>query len=160
MQIGSESADLLASAGFSEASPLSGEDAAEPDFGPSCQDLLAEDFADACINSGVAPTCAMILRLADRLLSEAPDLDDRFASGKSVSAGLHQKGSGGLRKVSSSHPTSVRLINQFVSHVAPIIFSPVLSLSMVLNHRPIVTSETLFSRIWSSPSLVSLEVSF
>ena len=160
MQIGSASADLLASAGFSEASPLSGEDAAEPDFGPSCQDLLAEDFADACINSGVAPTCAMILRLADRLLSEAPDLDDRFASGKSVSAGLHQKGSGGLRKVSSSHPTSVRLINQFVSHVAPDhVFSSFVIIDGVESpaHRDLRNS---FLPNLVIPSLASLEVSF
>ena len=89
------------------------------DFGPSAPALSAEIFAQQILAGQLDLTCASVLQIADLLLCECPDLDDRFAVGKSVSAGLHQSGRGGLRKSSKSHPLSVQVVTRFISKVAP-----------------------------------------
>ena len=59
------------------------------------------------------------MRLADLLLSEAPDSDGRFSQGRSVSAGLYHRHKLGLRRLCTSHPQSVRALNSFVTFLAP-----------------------------------------
>ena len=65
------------------------------------------------------PSCSDILLLAESLLHEAPDLDDRFESGKSVSAGLFFRFKPGARKVCVSHPLSVQAVNRLIRALAP-----------------------------------------
>ena len=60
-----------------------------------------------------------ILLLAEALLRESPDLDDRFESGKSVSAGLFFRFKPGARKICVSHPSSVRAVNRLIRALAP-----------------------------------------
>ncbi|CAE7316944.1 unnamed protein product, partial [Symbiodinium microadriaticum] len=50
---------------------------------------------------------------------ETPDLDERFSSGGSVSAGAYFRHKTGLRKACSSHPMSVRVINSFITFMSP-----------------------------------------
>ena len=65
------------------------------------------------------PSCTDILFLAEALLREAPDLDDRFESGKSVSAGLFFRFKPGARKLCASHPKSVQAVNKLIRALAP-----------------------------------------
>ncbi|CAE7894101.1 unnamed protein product [Symbiodinium microadriaticum] len=60
-----------------------------------------------------------ILDDASALLRESPDLDDRFESGKSVSAGLFFRFKPGARKICVSHPSSVRAVNRLIRALAP-----------------------------------------
>ena len=52
-------------------------------------------------------------------LRETPDLDDRFSSGGSVSAGAYFRHKTGLRKACTSHPLSVKAINSFINFLSP-----------------------------------------
>ena len=74
------------------------------------------------LDSGSVPTCADVLCLAEALLRESPDLDDRFESGKSVSAGLFFRFKPGARKLCVSHPASVRAVNRLIRALAPNVF--------------------------------------
>ena len=65
------------------------------------------------------PSCSDILFLAEALLRESPDLDDRFESGKSVSAGLFFRFKPGARKICVSHPSSVQAVNRLIRALAP-----------------------------------------
>ena len=91
---------------------------APPDFAaPSVSS--AEAFASQILEASSAPSCSDILLLADALICEAPDLDDRFESGKSVSAGPFFRFKPGARKVCISHPASVRAVNRLIRVLAP-----------------------------------------
>ncbi|CAE7307255.1 unnamed protein product [Symbiodinium sp. CCMP2592] len=93
-----------------------------PDFAPVVSGTSqsdAESFADSILSGSVALSCTSVERLADLLLQEAPDLDDRFSSGASVSAGLYHRIKVGLRKVCGSHPASVRVLNSLISSISP-----------------------------------------
>ncbi|CAE7451467.1 unnamed protein product [Symbiodinium sp. CCMP2592] len=93
-----------------------------PDFAPVASESSqseAESFADSILSKSVALSCKSVERLADLLLQEAPDLDDRFSSGASVSAGLYHRIKVGLRKVCGSHPSSVRVLNSLISSMSP-----------------------------------------
>ncbi|CAE7282297.1 unnamed protein product, partial [Symbiodinium microadriaticum] len=95
-----------------EAAPKVGFDA-PPDFAAPSESS-AERIASTLLEAISAPSCADILHLAEALLCEAPDLDDRFESGKSVSAGLFFRFKPGVRKVCVSHPSSVQAINRLI----------------------------------------------
>ncbi|CAE7031915.1 unnamed protein product, partial [Symbiodinium sp. KB8] len=86
---------------------------APPDFAAPSESS-AEALASKFLVASSAPSCSDILLLAEALLYEAPDLDDRFESGKSVSAGLFFRFKPGARKVCVSHPLSVRAINRLI----------------------------------------------
>ena len=91
---------------------------APPDFAAPSESS-AEVLASTLLEAFSAPSCSDILHLAEALLCEAPDLDDRFESGKSVSAGLFFRFKPGARKVCASHPLSVRAINRLIRALAP-----------------------------------------
>ena len=91
---------------------------APPDFAAPSESS-AEVLASTLLEAVSAPSCSDILLLAEALLCEAPDLDDRFESGKSVSAGLFFRFKPGARKVCVSHPSSVRAINRLIRALAP-----------------------------------------
>ena len=91
---------------------------APPDFAaPSA--LSAEVLASRLLDGASVPSCTDILFLAEALLREAPDLDDRFESGKSVSAGLFFRFKPGARKLCVSHPKSVQAVNKLIRALAP-----------------------------------------
>ena len=89
-----------------------------PDFAAPFEPS-AEALASKILAAPSAPSCVDILRLAEALLCEAPDLDDRFESGKSVSAGLFFRFKPGARKVCVSHPLSVQAVNRLIRALAP-----------------------------------------
>ncbi|OLP79315.1 hypothetical protein AK812_SmicGene40408 [Symbiodinium microadriaticum] len=100
-----------------DAAPKVGLDA-PPDFAAPSESS-AEALASQILAASSAPSCSDILLLAEALLREAPDLDDRFESGKSVSAGLFFRFKPGARKVCVSHPSSVRAVNRLIRALAP-----------------------------------------
>ncbi len=91
---------------------------APPDFAAPSEPS-AEALASKFLAASSVPSCTDILRLAEALLHEAPDLDDRFESGKSVSAGLFFRFKPGARKVCVSHPLSVQAVNRLIRAFAP-----------------------------------------
>ncbi|CAE7378217.1 unnamed protein product, partial [Symbiodinium necroappetens] len=76
-------------------------------------------LASRLLDDASVPSCSDILVLAEALLRESPDLDDRFESGKSVSAGLFFRFKPGARKICISHPLSVRVVNRLIRALAP-----------------------------------------
>ena len=91
---------------------------APPDFAAPSEPS-AEALASKFLAASSVPSCTDILRLAEALLHEAPDSDDRFESGKSVSAGLFFRFKPGARKVCVSHPLSVQAVNRLIRAFAP-----------------------------------------
>ena len=91
---------------------------APPDFAAPSEPS-AEALASKFLAASSVPSCTDILLLAEALLHEAPDLDDRFESGKSVSAGLFFRFKPGARKVCVSHPLSVQAVNRLIRAFAP-----------------------------------------
>ena len=92
-----------------------------PDFAAWDRDcvLTAETFARSLLDKSVPVACEYVRQLADLLLQETPDLDERFSSGGSVSAGAYFRHKTGLRKACSSHPLSVQVINSFITFLSP-----------------------------------------
>ena len=91
---------------------------APPDFAAPSEPY-AETLASKFLTASSVPSCSDILLLAEALLHEAPDLDDRFESGNSVSAGLFFRFKPGARKVCKSHPLSVQAVNRLICALAP-----------------------------------------
>ena len=91
---------------------------APPDFAAPFEPS-AEALASKFLAASSVPSCPDILLLAEALLREAPDLDDRFESGKSVSAGPFFRFKPGARKVCVSHPSSVQAVNRLIRALAP-----------------------------------------
>ena len=101
-----------------DSAPTTAGSDAPPDFAaPST--LSAEVLASRILDDASVPSCSDILLLAEALLRESPDLDDRFESGKSVSAGLFFQFKPGARKICVSHPSSVRAVNRLIRALAP-----------------------------------------
>ena len=92
-----------------------------PDFATLDGDCFpsAETFARSLLEKSHPVSCEHVQQLADLLLQETPDLDERFSSGGSVSAGAYFRHKTGLRKACSSHPMSVRVINSFITFMSP-----------------------------------------
>ncbi|CAE7458576.1 unnamed protein product, partial [Symbiodinium microadriaticum] len=103
----------------------------QADQGWSLTDALAEMIfarpdvysalvlASRLLSDASVPSCSDILFLAEALLRESPDLDDRIESGKSVSAGLFFRFKPGARKICVSHPSSVQAVNRLIRALAP-----------------------------------------
>ena len=92
-----------------------------PDFAVLDQDaqLSAETFARSLLDLSEPVSCEHVQQLADLLLRETPDLDERVSSGGSVSAGAYFRHKTGLRKACTSHPLSVKAINSFINFLSP-----------------------------------------
>ena len=80
----------------------------------------AESFARSLIEKSQPVSCDHVEQLADLLLQETPDSDEKvFVWRLGVSGSLFSPQNWGLRKACSSHPISVQVINSFIDFMSP-----------------------------------------